>query len=398
MGRAQFIITVNACMLALLIAVTCGNSLALNREGVDEIMLMEPPIFVKELKARQDGLLWEKELKVEGVRYLRVHISQLNATRQNFRIVISDKGGTAVQVLQPSPSEHLKELYSQVFFADTLILKVLGPPDASSGLSFTIDHIQHGPKGLAKTESIVGKFNTLSHLSQDRRVNRDFINRVTQLARSIVKIYVPKARGAQCTGFLIHDTLVLTNEHCIQLSVDFRESSSRKVPNCADVTLRFDYFEDDNGPITSTQCKGVLDYDRDLDFALLEIDPLKTTGSVTSPRPFLYLSTQKAEKQEVIALHYPSKNHPLVVSWACDVLAGETAEFVLHDCATQQGSSGAALINSSNNVVALHHTGAFDPKEECEGSFKGKLNQFNEGTKAATIMTRIQSLLDAKGH
>ncbi len=166
-------------------------------------------------------------------------------------------------------------------------------------------------------------------------------------ARAIVDLSLP-ALGSRCTGFLINEDTVLTNQHCIPAA-----SYSRGV------TARFLHQKGvDKAQQQVFDCSTFIGNDEALDFALLKCAgrPGDTYGAV-----------ELTDRQAVVgnAVHVIQQNCDYYTQSSCDwnkkVAHGkitEVADEYTHDADTLGGSSGSPVFASSDNkVIALHHAG-----------------------------------------
>lgn len=168
---------------------------------------------------------------------------------------------------------------------------------------------------------------------------------VTRAARSVARLSLrfgdQKAHG---TGFLIHDSLLLTNQHNV-VHDDYGKVTG--------VVAEFDYEEHFAGePLVR---KGVIDdivSDAEHDWAVIPLDkavdraPLKlgTPYNVGTDDTVVIIQHPKgAYKQfslEPLAIRYIDENR---IQYVAD---------------TQQGSSGSPVFNSMMHVIGLHHAEA----------------------------------------
>jgi V8-like Glu-specific endopeptidase len=164
-----------------------------------------------------------------------------------------------------------------------------------------------------------------------------------------------------CTVTHIGDGLVLTAGHCVpQEKPPMGECLAKKFPK---MTVRWNYLEGDAQTSESTCVKLVAtELSQSLDFAILEVDnPPKVKLDVE-------LNQRSLPGSQITIFGYPRKR-PLEWSGFCivavlpadkfnDVSEENRKHIFAHQCDTEQGQSGAALIDTKTlEVIGVHHGG-----------------------------------------
>jgi hypothetical protein len=189
-----------------------------------------------------------------------------------------------------------------------------------------------------------------------------------------------------CSGFMLTDTLFLTNWHCGAPSENPRTAPEKDfwtedVIQNAIVDLSWD-----TGHLSREfQVTKVEQTSKLLDFALLRVTPL----GKQSPVPAGTLANWvPSTGDHVFVIH-----HPLAMkkqySAACRVGIGmphlfenwvdskQSTDFT-HDCTTDAGSSGAPVFSKDGEIIGLHHLGYdFDP-DSCEIRSENKAVSISE--------------------
>ncbi len=207
---------------------------------------------------------------------------------------------------------------------------------------------------LSSTNKIIGE-NDLTPVGQEG----------TNLPESLRSL--PSAIGmlaAGCTVTHIGDGLVLTAGHCVPQNVKFPdECLSRKFPS---MTIRWNYREGAE-PTADSVCLKVLasELSQSHDFALLKVD------NAPSASVRVELNERPAAGQQITILAHPRKR-PLEWSQFCrlavlpsdfmpDLTTQDRKTIFAHQCDTEQGSSGAAIFDTTSlKVIGIHH-GGVDP-------------------------------------
>jgi V8-like Glu-specific endopeptidase len=166
-------------------------------------------------------------------------------------------------------------------------------------------------------------------------------------SKSVAHVDLP-SMGSRCTGFLISNDVLMTNQHCIPSSFYARG-----------VTASFNYEQ--GTPLGTEErfdCSEFIGNNQELDFALL-----KCKGEPGKKYGFVQLSDSSVDEGDQIYVvqqncdYYKDRNCLFTkkVSHG-DVL--DTSNEVAHNADTLGGSSGSPVFSESGHkVVAIHHAG-----------------------------------------
>lgn len=200
--------------------------------------------------------------------------------------------------------------------------------------------------------------------------------RVQELARPVVRLrtMVPNLGESSCTGFLLNDRLVLTNEHCVTTDAEAR------------ATLVDLGYETGKKPVT-LRVEALLSDDAALDYALLR---LERAAPAAWGRVTLDPASKIAVDQRLILIEHPLGGFKQVSLESCEIsdekIAGATAaptDFG-HRCDTLVGSSGSPVMDDgSGAVIGLHHLG-FDAAKKI---------YVNRAVPIRLVLTHIRSTL-----
>ena len=173
-----------------------------------------------------------------------------------------------------------------------------------------------------------------------------------------------------CTGFMLTDTLFLTNWHCGAPEEDPRRAPEGKFWTEDVIQNAILDLSWDSGSVSREfQVLRVEQPNRELDFAVLRVKPLGKQAPIATSA----LANWAPETGD----HVYIIHHPLAMkkqySAACRVGVGTPHLFAnwvdstratdfTHDCDTEGGSSGAPVFAKTGEIIGLHHLAyEFDP-------------------------------------
>jgi V8-like Glu-specific endopeptidase len=162
-----------------------------------------------------------------------------------------------------------------------------------------------------------------------------------------------------CTASHLGNGLVLTAGHCI---------TANECAEAFDVTWGRT-GQNPSGTLSS-KCAGIvyIEESNERDFALYRVEPY--------PDISLALSDVDIESiGEVSAFSYPGSRN-LLNSGPCQLLGPDFGDRWFHNCDTEKGSSGAPILDSAGQIVAIHNRGS-------------NILSKNSGTKAAAIRAQL---------
>ena len=172
-----------------------------------------------------------------------------------------------------------------------------------------------------------------------------------------------------CSGFVIaNDPVVLfvTNDHC---GGNWKLSTDRWAPSvCPNAWVDFSW--DDDAVSREYACKEVMARSPENDLVVLRLEALKPEA----PPPPLAIRSTKLIGETVFVIHHPA-GMGKQASISCFAMTSGVSTFATvdltrdfaHRCDTERGSSGAPVLDSSGQVVGIHHEG-FEklPGEQCD--------------------------------
>ena len=303
--------------------------------------------IVVELSQPRDSLdsgpiWWQEEFEQTGSDYLRIHLTDIRTTGDNFALTITNRVGKAVSILTRTELADLDESWTDVIRGSYALLTLTAP--IRPRLSFRID----GFVFQARSRVL------LSIIDPDDRMHvADYADDavISHAASSVAKLsYIKNMRPYVCSGFLIADDLLMTNQHCV---------SDQAV--CETTVAIFGYQFDTEGhlpPGRQHRCLSVEDtsYERDVAVLKLAGAPGKEWGQLQ------FAAKDPVDKEELIMIQHPAGQPKQVSRKDCVVFEpsadgrGKDTDFA-HGCDTLSGSSGSPVLNIRGQVVGLHHYG-----------------------------------------
>jgi len=375
-------------VLAIILATATPAATQAHREGLTRPL----SIAAGPYKDRGDGVLWEGTVENPKSFWMRLHFSGIRSqSNRDFTVVIRDDDRKAVARYKAGQFTRSSELWSDVIFSDRVHVQVEGEPD---DLAFTIDKFvfQLDPVGRLSPQTTIPNWRTVPESVSQLRLPR-----LAEASRAVAKLYI--GDGYVCSGFLVTADIVLTNHHCLARSEAFTTTRGQPLDKraCNDIEAHFD-FDQQGSPkkALKTNCLAVLDFDSDLDFALLRIDsrPIVSVETPVVRQPLRLSSNRFTSGRDVIVIHHPA-GLAKKVSFQCRATDGrvDPERLIEHDCSTVGGSSGSPILNADMEVVGVHFRGAI-PDDMTFAELQARLmagEVFLNGAKPLTeIRARLQ--------
>jgi V8-like Glu-specific endopeptidase len=263
-------------------------------------------------------------------------------------IEVLDGNGDLVERIDAARLAAEGVIWTNLAFSSFIEVLVVGDP--GTGPSFVISAISFEKSG-ARVESIIGP-DGRQHIIE---YSGTFSAVLPSVERAVAKLtFIREEDGFPkrfvCTGFLIADDLLLTNEHCV---------NSQDV--CATTKALFGFSINQNGvarPREQVRCTRVEKASFPLDYALLRLDgdPGQRWGTLV----FAEQAPRAGEK--VFIVEHPAGEAKQISDADCAVagapVSGRARNTDLsHSCDTLGGSSGSPVFNANGEVVGLHHLG-----------------------------------------
>ena len=295
----------------------------------------------------QDGLeggpvWWEEEFEEISSDYLRIHLTSIQTTDDDFTLTVRNRAGETVETLTRTELADVDERWTNVVRGSYALLTLTA--SRRPQLAFRIDGFAFHRRGgeiLSITEPD-DRMHVAHH--EDDEV-------IVRAASPVAKLsYLKKMTPYVCTGFLIADDLLMTNQHCV---------ADQKV--CETTVAIFGYQYDAEGylyPGRQHRCLSVEDINYEHDMAILKLAgaPGKEWGQLQ------FAAKDPIGDEELLLIQHPAGQPKQVSKKDCTVLEpsadgrSKDTDFS-HGCDTIGGSSGSPVLNLQGQVVGLHHYG-----------------------------------------
>lgn len=265
-----------------------------------------------------------------------------------FEIEIVDANGSTVETLTPQTLAGESAIWTNIGRGQSLGVSVYGNRNGSLG--FDVKSISFDRRGMVQ-ESIIGQ-DQRQHLYE---YNGDLLDTVSRVSGSVAKLSMIKntpsgPKRYVCTGFLIDENTLVTNEHCVA-----------DQETCANTKVIFGYEYNRFGQIPGMEqydCLKVRTVNYELDTAVLELagEPGKRWNSLAiADNPAL-------EGERLFVIQHPAGEPKQISDSDCTVFESispgrQSLSDFAHKCDTLGGSSGSPVFNLSGEVVGLHHWG-----------------------------------------
>jgi V8-like Glu-specific endopeptidase len=319
-------------------------------EGVvEQIAASFPPPPDESGGGTTGPVVWAQSFLRAGATLMQLHFSDISFdTNEFFEIEIVNRNGEVVQTLTNETLAGVDALWTNIGWGQSLGVSVYG--NRGGTLAFTIDAVSFDKRGPV-LESIIGE-DEREHIY---RYEGQFLPVVDRVQGAVAKLSIIKTAGGRqirevCTGFLIGDDMLVTNEHCV---ADDQTCQATKV------IFGFTYNTIGQTPgLEQYDCQSVMAVDVPLDISVLKI----------AQKPGMRWGTLALAAEDVLAdqplfvLQHPLGEAKQISEAGCAVFepvssgrSGQT-DFA-HLCDTLGGSSGSPVFNAAGEVAGLHHWG-----------------------------------------
>jgi V8-like Glu-specific endopeptidase len=288
------------------------------------------------------GVAWREPLSVQGANALFLSIEELQLP-EKAELVVNVAGKKAA-----SFKAGTQERVVPMIGTSAAVLEIKNAPAGSK------IHLIYGlaaalPRGQPFSFRFPPRFEDASALPAGP---------VQRASDSVAALFWSEGNNWKvCSGFVVSDRHVLTNRHCISQQTQ-----------CDQLLVIFGYrtVNGDVSPGTSFSCKKLVPTATlaAADLALLELN----VPANFPPPPALKFSPNAPQVGKLLTvIQHPMGNRMQIVREGCDIrqwpVDSPTAQEKIdaaHQCDTAEGSSGSPMVDSSGQVVAVHHWGYGD--------------------------------------
>ncbi len=198
-------------------------------------------------------------------------------------------------------------------------------------------------------------------LGQNDLLQINYLSRGLEVGRSVCRIHIRNPKGRPegfGTGFMISPSLLLTNQHVLPV-LEFAVRS----------LCEFDFEYDHEFNLKATHFFELMPdrffySNKELDFALVTVNPLSRNGKSLREFGFLQLTEKsgKALMNEFISLIQHPSGSDKHITIRNNRIQNRFKDFIHYEADTMPGSSGSPVFNDQWDVVALHHSGVPEKK------------------------------------
>jgi len=338
-------VTTIVLTLIVLAAYACPSAAQPVQEGARREALITSPDFTAALTG---PTIWRETIIENGTKFLRLHFSDIvDRSSEDYSVVIRNYASKPVFTYDKKSFGAKADFWSGIIRGDTAVIEVVAaqPP---TGLKFVLKEYSF--------QIEMGK--VLSVVDPDERepvvAYRDDPH-ISAAAKAVSKLsFVDQGMMVSCTGFMIADDLLLTNEHCINSQL-----------LCDDAVAIFGYEMTSTGSLAEGEdyrCLKLIAKDSQLDYALLQLE-----GSPGASNKWGHLELVARDVvlgEALYMLQHPAGEPKQISKKGCEVHTPQAGGRGLdrltdfgHLCDTLQGSSGSPMLDSNHHVVGLHHLG-----------------------------------------
>jgi V8-like Glu-specific endopeptidase len=372
-----------AAFAAVLFLARIGSCEALELEAQLDGVVDEVDIEISPPDDAGISFAWHRDVRRPNAEYMRFHVAETSIPADTrASLALRDQTGAVVREYGAPELRERRAFWTAVVPSEQAQIRVTGE-NVPPGFRIRIDKIAYQAEAGA----------LLSTYGTDRKEHiRNYVNDavVFHVQSSIAKlIFIKDGAPRVCTGFLLADNELMTNQHCVN------EQSV-----CETTVALFGYQITPDGQLDSGrqyECRAVKtgQVDFELDFAVLELDgdPGSEWGSLTLAANDPEITADGGADEDNLGLfiiQHPS-GFPKQVSYkGCGAtgvpVEGRAADSDFsHRCDTLGGSSGSPVFDLAGRVVGLHHYGFADGEGQA-----GAWNE-NRAVRMQKILERLKT-------
>ncbi|MDN3922523.1 trypsin-like serine peptidase [Roseateles violae] len=321
------------------------------------------------------------------VRYVRFLINVKNTNGARWQLIVRDADLRPVESITSAAVPPNGSLWTRRIYTEGMVTFHFTSSDPNSRLEIptTVVMPEDSKRPYYSIQTQPAKFMDLyKEASSEKRIAGDHIGMLSAIWGSA---------SWCCSAVAVTEDLVLTNWHCGGNEKILGNESGVWSQAICDRTI-IDFSWDQDGTDREFACMEVVDMDPAADFALLRVAPIHRLDTL---RPAKLRSQGPGVGEELRLIHHPACR-PKNVTDGCRVGAvnvrswrGALSSDFQYPCDSENGSSGAPLLDKNDQVVGIHHLG-FEKMEDgtCDRLNKGVALPAILGAMKPTIADRIR--------
>ncbi|MEM1237622.1 MAG: serine protease [Pseudomonadota bacterium] len=328
-------------------------------EGVvEEISLPYPPVTETQLGGT-GPIVWSRTIRRFGTQIMQLEITDRGTDPgSDGTVEFWDSNGEARDLFDAATLAGEGTIWTNVIVGNTVDVVVRG--GRSEDFKFEVTAVSYEKSGI-RLESITGD-NNLTHMIA---YTGDFTLDNPGVPAAVAKLSIIKTdpdtgqrgRGA-CTGFMVSEDLMITNEHCVNSAQECRETK-----------ILFGFEENQNGNAVAKDqyaCGELVAVSAEKDAALLRVKERFLVSPPGSDNKYGHLTlasgNEVTQGTKIFIIQHPGGEPKQISDIDCLVdltpVNGYATDLdFAHTCDTITGSSGSPVLNGQGEVVGLHHLG-----------------------------------------
>jgi V8-like Glu-specific endopeptidase len=301
-----------------------------------------PVTFVTETQG--EIVHWTRREERLGAKYVRLRFSEItDQSPVDYTVLVRDRNGRVVEKYTKSEFSARRDFWTGVIDGDYARAEVVAVT-RPSGLTFKLSEI-------AFQQNMGAPFSITLPDDREPVINYRNVPQLFSRSRPVAKLtFIADGSSFMCTGFMIDDERMLTNEHCIN-----------RDDTCVTAVAIFGYEISESGTVNIGEkhaCSKLIGFSHELDVALI-----KLVGSPGTVWGKLQLNARAiVQGEQAYLIQHPAGEPKQISRKDCAVTTiladgnASSTDFG-HKCDTLGGSSGSPILGSDFTVVGLHHFG-----------------------------------------
>ena len=331
--------------LCLIWVLFCNRVMAqeLSAQTIGRVKEIDIPIIL--IPSDTDNpVIWSHQEFRSGADFLMLYFEGFdNVQSRDFEIIVSDFNSEQFRV---SGSDiELNAIWTAVINGPRAIVEVVAT-NFDTPINLILKKIAFQSNDSQINSLSIIEPNELEHIR-----NYESDENITKLSQSIAKLsFVQDRKLKVCTGFLIKDNLLMTNQHCISNQLE-----------CESATAIFGFQKQKDGPTNrgkKYQCDQYIKSNKNLDYSILKLKglPGETWGVIPLS------NNSGSDDQKIYIVQHPGGKAKQISILDCAITKSEVnglsdkTDFS-HRCDTKGGSSGSPVFDMTHKIIGLHHYG-----------------------------------------